>query len=237
MLQKVIPRKYHRKVYELKQRILGLYYIKSYSQEGEDLILNRLFENVKEGFYVDIGAHHPFRFSNTYLFYKKGWKGLNIDAMPGSMNLFFSKRNRDINLEVAISKSPQTLTYYSFEEPAINGFDSVLSESRIKAGEKLIKTIAIQSQRLDKILDQYLPDKMPIDFMSIDVEGLDLEILESNNWDKYKPKAIVIECLGADFLGIQKTIVYEYLIAKGYFLIAKTVNSCIFSQKNDKVDV
>ena len=70
-----------------------------YSQNGEDLILNRFLENKKNGFYIDIGAHHPIRFSNTYLFYKKGWRGINIDAMPGSMDLFNKIRSRDINIE------------------------------------------------------------------------------------------------------------------------------------------
>ena len=74
----------------------------SYSQEGEDLIINRLIDSKKNGFYIDIGAHHPFRFSNTYKFYKMGWNGINIDAMPGSMKLFREKRPRDINIECGI---------------------------------------------------------------------------------------------------------------------------------------
>ena len=74
----------------------------SYSQEGEDRILQRLFENQTPGFYVDIGAHHPRRFSNTYIFYKQGWRGINVDATPGSMFLFRVFRKRDINLEIAV---------------------------------------------------------------------------------------------------------------------------------------
>ena len=74
----------------------------SYSQNGEDRILHRIFENQKSGFYVDIGAHHPFRFSNTFLFYKMGWKGINVDAMPKSMEIFKRFRPRDINLELAV---------------------------------------------------------------------------------------------------------------------------------------
>lgn len=94
----------------------------SYSQEGEDLILNRLFANKDKGFYIDIGAHHPYRFSNTYLFYLNGWTGINIDAMPGSMTPFKSKRPKDINLEVPILDKEGIMTYYQFNEPALNGF-------------------------------------------------------------------------------------------------------------------
>ena len=69
--------KIHRKL------VRGIQY--SFSQEGEDLVLARIFEGKKNGFYVDIGAHHPTRFSNTHYFYRRGWSGINIDAMPGSM--------------------------------------------------------------------------------------------------------------------------------------------------------
>ncbi|MFT7246563.1 MAG: hypothetical protein ACI82A_003940, partial [Candidatus Azotimanducaceae bacterium] len=71
---------------------------RSWSQEGEDQILRRIFEQQSTGFYVDVGAHHPKRFSNTFLFYKLGWQGINIDAMPGSMALFNRERSRDLNL-------------------------------------------------------------------------------------------------------------------------------------------
>ncbi len=82
--------------------------------------MSRYFENKKTtGFYVDVGAHHPLRFSNTYKFYKRGWHGINIDAMPGSMDLFNRLRHRDINLERAVSDSKQILTYYAFNEPAL----------------------------------------------------------------------------------------------------------------------
>ena len=87
---------------------------KSYSQEGEDMILQRLFEKQKTGFYVDVGAHHPRRFSNTYFFYKKGWCGINIDAMPNSMKRFNRSRPRDINIEKAISENEKILKYYGF---------------------------------------------------------------------------------------------------------------------------
>ena len=106
------------------------YYHKSWSQEGEDLILARLFENNAKGFYVDVGAHHPKRFSNTYLFYKKGWTGINIDAMPGSMKSFNKLRKRDINIEKPVSDKKQILTYYAFNESALNGFSKELSEER-----------------------------------------------------------------------------------------------------------
>jgi hypothetical protein len=75
-----------------------------YGHSGEDLVLDRLLNGKRMGFYIDVGAHHPTRFSNTYLFYKKGWSGINIDANPKSMELFNRRRSRDINIEVGIAK-------------------------------------------------------------------------------------------------------------------------------------
>ncbi|MFM6346540.1 MAG: hypothetical protein ACKPFK_15520, partial [Dolichospermum sp.] len=107
---------YPQRLYIYPQNIYKYHNI-SYSQEGEDLILARFFEKEKNGFYVDIGAHHPQRFSNTYYFYLKGWSGINIDAMPGSMKIFDDLRPLDINLEIPISDKSEILTYYEFDEP------------------------------------------------------------------------------------------------------------------------
>src|SRR5581483_8094739 len=85
-----------------------------YSQEGEDLLLARLFDGQKKGFYVDVGAHHPFRFSNTYLLYLNGWRGINIDAMPGSMAAFRKLRPRDINIECMVSQDPRPLRFFQY---------------------------------------------------------------------------------------------------------------------------
>ncbi len=231
MLQKIIPNKYKGAAYKIKQTLLSSYYNKSYSQEGEDMVLHRMLGNVKNGFYIDIGAHHPYRFSNTYFFYKKGWKGINIDAMPGSMKAFENKRNRDINLEIAVAAKPEELTFYIFEEPAINSFDIELSENRIKNGNKLLSKKVIKTQTLEQILDNHLPTNQVIDFISIDVEGFDLMILQSNNWSKYSPKIVAVECLGFDLISIQNDAVYKFLTDRDYQLIAKTVNTCFFQKK------
>src|SRR5690554_6253894 len=89
----------------IRDRYLRDFSRKSYSQEGEDILLEKLFEGKNDGFYVDVGAHHPRRFSNTYLLYRRGWRGINIDAMPGSMAEFRRLRGRDINLEIPISSA------------------------------------------------------------------------------------------------------------------------------------
>ena len=99
--------------------------IKIYSQEGEDLILSRIFDK-KVGFYVDIGAHHPFRYSNTYKLFQSGWSGINIDASPETINLFKRHRPKDINLNLGVSNCDGELEFYQFEDGAYNTFSSVI---------------------------------------------------------------------------------------------------------------
>jgi len=162
------------------------YSMKSYSQEGEDMILRRIFEGQKDGFYVDVGAHHPKRFSNTYYFYKLGWCGINIDAMPGSMVAFNKSRPRDINLEVPISSNKQILSFFVFNEPALNSFSADLSKEReyLENDYRIVSKIKLETDTLENVLDAYMSPTVTIDFMSIDVEGFDFDVMQSNNWNK-----------------------------------------------------
>jgi FkbM family methyltransferase len=171
----------------------------SFSQEGEDLVLHRHFNYKPKGFYIDIGAHHPYRFSNTFKFYLKGWRGINIDPLPGSMKLFKRKRPEDINLEVAIAKTDgQVLNYYMFNEPTLNTFDQSLISRAEEANYVLQKTVPIKTYRLSTILEQHVGANQAIDFMSIDVEGFDLDVLQSNDWDKFRPSFLVVESTATD---------------------------------------
>ena len=205
---------------------------KSYSQEGEDMILRRLFEKKHSGFYVDVGAHHPARFSNTYYFYKRGWRGINIDAMPGSMKMFKLTRPRDINLEIPVSADSKSMLYYMFNEPALNGFDAGLSNSRNSQSNqyKVVKTLVLPAKRLDSILDEYLPSGQTIEFLTIDVEGLDFEVLRSNDWGKYKPEVVLIEVLGSTLADLASCEITKFLSAYGYTIYAKAVNTVIYKR-------
>ena len=209
------------------------FFQKSYSQEGEDMILNRLFETQLKGFYIDIGAHHPKRFSNTYFFYKKGWHGINIDAMPGSMISFKKIRPRDINIETPISDKKEFLTYYVFNELALNGFSKELSELRNGKNNYFIKSqIDLETSTLETILNEKLRINQEIDFLSIDVEGLDFQVLKSNNFEKYLPKVILIEILESNLSNIEKNEIAIYLKKYNYSVYAKAVNTVIFVRDN-----
>ncbi|NCQ13074.1 SAM-dependent methyltransferase [Candidatus Falkowbacteria bacterium CG10_big_fil_rev_8_21_14_0_10_37_18] len=203
---------------------------KSYAQFGEDVVLSTFLNEKKivKGFYVDIGAYQPKKFSNTFFYYKKGWKGINIDAKPGSMELFKRERKRDINLELGVSNEKNKLDFYIFSESAYNTFSKDLVDSYVSRGILFNKQVIVETLRLEHILDKYLPIGQKIDFMSIDVEGLDLEVLESNNWNKYKPNYILIEMYDTRIEKIQKSTIYNFLINKGYRLVSIVYITLIF---------
>jgi FkbM family methyltransferase len=195
----------------------------SYSQSGEDMILDTILCNVKNGFYVDVGANNPFEQSNTHYFYKKGWRGVNIDALPGSMKYFDKVRKYDTNIEAAISNHEKEVTYYMFKTSFYNT-SQVDDVERIKTITPLIGVKKIKPIKLSELFDS-LKIKT-IDFMSVDVEGLDFDVLKSNNWDIYKPKVVIIENFAHKLDSEQKDIVYKFLIDKNYkFYCSTGVNS------------
>ena len=203
---------------------------RSWSQEGEDQILRRIFEKQTAGFYVDVGAHHPKRFSNTYLFYKRGWSGINIDAMPGSMKIFDSLRPRDINLEMGIGSNVGVVDYYVFNEPALNGFSKELSEQRHEADTayQVREVIKVDVQPLSQVLDAHLNSGQQIDFMSVDVEGLDFDVLISNDWSRYRPKFVLAEILGSSLHEIELSEIGQFMRDQNYVLYAKCMNTVFF---------
>ena len=231
LLKKLIPTRYWETPNSFYNLYLNSHAGTYYSQEGEDILLSRIFGEQAEGFYVDVGAHHPRRFSNTCFFYKRGWRGINIDALPGSMKVFQKLRPHDINLELAVSEREQVLTYYMFNEPALNGFSKTISEKRQTDEYKITNTIDVLAFPLYVILDKHLPLGQSIDFLSVDVEGLDLQVLESNDWKKYSPKVILVEILANNLTAIENDPVYNYMVNQGYILFAKLFFTCIFKLK------
>ncbi|NLR80998.1 FkbM family methyltransferase [Chitinophaga eiseniae] len=205
------------------------YRVPAYSSEGEDLILKRIFHGKEKGTYVDVGAHHPFRFSNTYLFYQMKWRGINIDPMPGTQALFNRYRPEDINLEMGVSLQKQQLTYSIFNEPALNTFSAdKVAEYTQEAQYKVIEKVKIDTWPLSVILDEYLQAGQSIDFLTIDAEGLDMEVLRSNNWHKYRPAYVLVESQPFELERMDASELYNFMQQQGYCLFAKTYYTYFF---------
>jgi FkbM family methyltransferase len=202
----------------------------AYAQDGEDMILRRMFEGQSQGFYVDVGAHHPFRFSNTCYFHRHGWHGINIDANPAAIDEFRRYRPSDINVCVGISDASGTLAFHRFNESALDTFDAALAAERAKLpGYRLVEKSEVAVRRLGEVLVEHLPAGQSIDFLSVDVEGLDLQVLKSNDWSRFRPRVLLVEARGADLGHLASEPCSVFARSVGYRPVAKTVNTVIFA--------
>lgn len=172
--------------------VLGRGSMRSYSQYGEDVYAASQFRNKRDGFYVDVGAYHPHLYSVTYALYKRGWHGIAIDPNPITKALFRIFRPRDIFVSTGVGKGARV--YRQFNDGAYNTF--VEGER----GQTL--------RPLAEILSEHRV--ISIDFMNVDVEGMDLEVLQTHDWN-IPPKVIAVEAkIGSH--------VQQYLEEKGYAL-------------------
>jgi FkbM family methyltransferase len=201
----------------------------AYSQDGEDMILRRLFEGRRIGFYIDIGAHHPFRFSNTCYFHRLGWRGINVDPNPEAIKALLRERPSDVNVCVGVSDAAGELAFHFFNEPALNTFDADLASERARIpGYRLLEIRRIAVRRLDDLLTEYLPRDQAIDFLSIDVEGMDLSVLRSSDWRRFRPRVLLVEAHERTVHAIEGDPINVFVAAAGYRLIAKTLNTLIY---------
>ena len=171
----------------------------SFAQQGEDLVIDFIFTwmlNCPNPSYLDIGANHPSHLNNTYFFYKKGCTGVNIEPDPDLIASIKTKRKKDINLSVGIGKEKALLDFYVMETPTLNTFSKEAAEGYPKDERfgkpkiKAIKKVALLP--VNDILEKYFANNINY-FISIDVEGLDYEILSSINFEKFRPAVICIE--------------------------------------------
>lgn len=200
----------------------------SYSQFGEDVLVARLFYNLDPGHYIDIGAHHPYRFSNTRLLYERGWRGMNIDATPGSMELFNCENSEDINLEIGVANSKSTAKFYIYADKALNSFDSTLiQEYERRYGVLPVKILDIECDSVMDIIEHNYPYSY-CDYLNIDIEGMDYLVL--NQFDLtsvYRPKIISCEI---GFPGTVDSEIDRYLVGNGYVLLGRCLITGIYCE-------
>jgi len=164
----------------------------SYSQHGEDLFLTLLLGYERtNGVYVDVGCFQPIVFSNTYIFYQRGWKGLAVDPNPQFRQAWRRYRPRDTFLNLAISKTRGTMAYVNNRQ--FQPMSKVLPENEATGLDPVLYEVSsCEAAPLAEVLSQHLGGNQ-IDLMSVDCEGMDLEVLESNDWDKYRPLVLAVE--------------------------------------------
>jgi len=190
----------------------------SYSQFGEDIIINKYFKSFI-GTYVDIGCYHPIKYSNTALFYKKGWNGTNIDLNQTSINLFNFSRLRDKNILACLSNKEEWVDVYLDNE--FSALNSTNKENIKNFKIKNFKKNRIKTKIFSKII------KQKFDFLNIDCEGNDYKILKTINLKKFKPKLICVEVSKES-----KKLIYNYLNSNNYEILTVRSLSHIFKYKN-----
>jgi FkbM family methyltransferase len=205
----------------------------SYSQCGEDLVIDFLFNQmgIDKPSYIDIGAHHPRYINNTYLFYLKGSRGINIEPDPSLISEFNSMRSEDVNLNIGIGDKNGEADFYIMNEPTLNTF--VKEEAERTEAEKSVYKIKevkkIKISPLADVISKCSNGKFP-DLLSIDVEGLDEQILRSIDYKTGAPKVMCVETLtfSATGNGVKKTELIEFVKSKGYMVYADTYINTIF---------
>tara|TARA_B100001057_G_scaffold209702_1_gene210402 strand:- start:874 stop:1584 length:711 start_codon:yes stop_codon:yes gene_type:complete len=194
---------------------------KSYAMDGEDLAVNQYVEKIEKGFYVDIGAHHPIQRNNTNLLFQRGWEGINIDINDFSIDLFNFLRPKDLNLLVAISDVEGKVTfYYQKKFSQLNTTDKKIAIENFSGS---FKEREVNCTTIQNILDNSRFKNKKINFLNIDIEGAEMKVLNTLNFEKHNPDLICIEILGYRHLNtkdreinIQDDEIYKFLINKNY---------------------
>ena len=218
----------------LKKKILSQK--KSYSFGGCDLLIDYIFKFKTTGFYLDVGCQHPISNNNTYKFYKKGWRGINIDLDEKNIRLFNLERPKDINICKCVSSdiSEKNLFFFHSGSP-INSLEKKTVSNKKNYVIQKIKTFT-----LDSILANYNFDS--IDYFNLDVEGHELDVLKSFNIKRYKPKVISVEFIdyqmdklefkNNDINRVIESEIYKYFISNDYHFINWTHADLIFVHKS-----
>jgi FkbM family methyltransferase len=209
---------------EVTRKLFDPYNITSYPQTGEDRILEAMLG--ESGFYIDVGCNHPQFYSNTFALYRKGWRGINIDANQGLIQKHQQIRKHDTNLCAVVSNIEQEAVFTEFEDSLVSSLDSEhVSQWRENRSVKQQHTATTQS--LTSILNEHRVS-CPIDLLCIDVEGHDFEVLCSLDLNRYRPKLIVIEIHGFDLNDPNSSKIHTYLNSHHYKMVGYVVMNAYF---------
>lgn len=207
-----------------------------FSHFGEDQIVSFLIGPEKnDGLYVDIGCYHPMLFSNTYLFYKSGWRGILIDANLFMIEICKRVRPEDICLNLAVGRQNGRATLYKFNDwGSSNTTDSDFREYiEYSQGVEVQETVEIEMRTLQSIFEEYVGGRQ-IDFLNIDIESVDIDALAGNDWRIYRPTIIAIEDLAFNAQEPKESAIHRLLIGQGYELESRAVFTSIYIASEGK---
>lgn len=207
----------------------------SFSQAGEDLLIRFAFRflNVTDSTYLDIGAHHPTHLSNTFKFYQNGSHGVCIEPNPSLAKFFKKIRPRDTVLEIAIGTTRGETLLHVISDNALSTTSPVQAEYFSGTSKYFVaKEIRVPTRTVMNIIEEYFPT-IPPNLVSLDIEGMDLEVLKSFDFTKCRPPVFCVETLTYDETKAIHKIpeIIEYMTSQGYFVFADTYLNTIFVDK------
>ena len=211
-------------------RYRGLKEKKQYSKCGEDLFLNDYFKNTNQGSYVDIGAFHPYRGSNTHFLHKKGWSGINIDLNKESIDLFKLARPQDINLNLAVSDVKKKIKTYK------NKNLGIMNTINPKFASTFLKSFYVKevfSSTLNDILKKYAANNKKFELIDIDAEGSEHLILKNLDFEKYQFKLILVESHKFnEYFAKETEKVHKLLTSKNYSFLKQLGETSVYEHQN-----
>ncbi len=200
------------------KRIIDRQILKTFSQNREDLIIEKLL-TYKPKTFIDIGSNHPIKFNNTYRFYLSGSRGINIEPNQYLINQYQNLRPKDNNLNIGIGLENTIKTFYQLDPDVDSTFSQRHAQKKIKDGCKLIDKYNAKIFTLKEIFTKYFNNKQ-IDLLSIDTEGYDYQILQSNDWNIFRPAIICVE---------DNTLKTQQFLTKNHYAIKNiTINNSIY---------
>lgn len=203
----------------------------SYAFAGEDKLIEGLLKPriTEPGFYVDIGCNHPTLFSNTYGLYRKGWRGICIDANEELIDLYKLYRPKDKSVAALISDTKGEREFFQVENDVLSTTEQVFVEAYKKEGLNIVVKTVI-SQTLTEILDD-LQAPRQFELLSVDAEEHDLQVLRSLDWDVYQPRLVVVEDETYDPLNPGRNAIYNLLSGEGYRLEGYLLKNLYFRRQ------
>ena len=180
--------------------------------------------------YIDIGAHHPWYYNNTYLFYRQGARGVNVEPDPSLYAGLRRRRRHDVNLNMGIGPREAEMDFYVMSSRALNTFSAIEARKYVEQhGLRILDTRRIRVQTFAQAVDTHL-GRTP-DLVSLDAEGLDLDILRSIDFSRYRPHVFCVETIsyaGRDGSGIKNLEIHALMLQHGYMLYADTYINSIY---------
>lgn len=193
----------------------------TWSQYGEDLVIDRLLGNKRHGTYIDIGANDPNLINNTRRFYDRGWSGANVEPDPDKHTRLVASRPRDMNIHCGVGSKTEPQMFYRMSADMLSTFSKTAAELYQRQGYAVVEEIPVKLIPLAEVFERV---GRPVDFLSVDVEGFEVDVLKSNDWSVHRPTLLLVEMMH------DANHIEAMLAEVGYEIVWRNSTNAIFRQ-------